>query len=227
MDLRGNWILPIQTGLSLYSDSSNIAGFGDGVTPAMQDDLWGYIANPLVYPDSWEKDEFIRAESLGVAVDPSETPISCDAFWRMIESILPIQKELQGKGVLPSACDFDIAGNSLSEILGLSYISGDDPITRQEAAAILTALSAYYGNVVEAYNNYCADSESVDEEYSSAVAYAASLGVFDTPENTFSPQATLIGKEATIVTLRLFEEMLDVHFDTWSSDEHNYGYSTD
>jgi len=199
---NGDMILPVDGTYFLNPGE----GFGDAIAPVRVDDKWGYIANPQIYP-KWEPDVLSRASSLGLYINTQDC--TSESFLRLLFDMIWIQKDLMGDRMQLADTDMPKTYADLQQLLNISDIESASPITRQQAAFILTQLSKKYGNATDFFINYCADVEEVEETYASAVAYVSSLGIFDIQANCFRPTQTLNRSETLSIITLFFEEMLD------------------
>lgn len=185
-----------------YFDS--FEGFGDGVIPAMQNGMWGYLANPMIYTH-WYSDASARAEEIGLQIPKGKNAITVQDFIGFVEQLIALQSEYYQSGKVhatwEAVSDFDVK-DSISD-------DRNARITREQAAQVLTLLAQRCGSITEFYHNNCLDAEKVSEPYQDAVAYIVSTGIFETPNNHFYPQNTMSSEEVASVLLLFFEEMLD------------------
>lgn len=202
---EGEILLPL--GKEYRLDAAS--GFHDGVAPVRFNDKWGYIANPLFY-SGWSTEPSQRLTGLGIDCSTDDSPLSVQNFLSLLDDFSQLQAKICGSGE---------ANSRLQGNLDISTKVSDPSklLTREEAAAILAEVSRQIGNTTRYYANCCADENEVSQEYRSDVGYIVSLGIFDTPDNRFSPQATLSGHEAASVLLLFYEEMLSASDDlSWA-----------
>ncbi len=179
--------------------------------------LWGYIYNPLATPSSWasayiEKARYITPDRLTYDY---QKPITREEYASLIAHTLE-RRLIEKLFLVSDAATFtDTASYGVRLLHALGVVEGtsegtfgpDEPLTREQAAWILSRSAAYMGLLASprAEVPVYADHASISQGAVKSVEDVSVMGLMQGTERGFEPQAPFTREQAITTALRLFE----------------------
>lgn len=175
--------------------------FSNGLAAVKKDNLWGYIANPLIY-EAWVSDEILRGSAIGLYEPPkSET----GSMSELLEGVASLIEKIELKRY---------SNEELVSLLKLEdrpYNRDASQLSREDAAVIAAVTAEHLGANIYCLYGFLADEDRVDPAKLSYVNYAVSFGLFDFEEpGVFAPQNTMSSDELYRLITRLYETCIDI-----------------
>ncbi len=221
-DLNGNVAVPF----GLFSVIEKAEGRSPNDLAVWQNGKWGLIElEPIVAvgrgtPSSWAQSETKQAALLGL-LQPDDMrdyqkPITRAEFCQLIVRLMgQTGKPIWASYVRPVDYPFaDVTDDyNIFDCYGLGIVDGDakgwfnpdSPITRQEAAKILTNTAKVLGVDITAVETNFADSDKIADWAVQYVNYVSAAGIMlGTGNNRFSPTGTYTREQAVLTMLRLW-----------------------